>query len=94
LAKHVSPISFSPLQVTFLPLERIQKEIELGDIDTRPTSKAKCFHKRIMTYKLCKCATLDPQEIVIKHHQLVYKDFLLHPYFGQVWGEAQHLEKL
>jgi hypothetical protein len=68
-------MSSSPLQATLLPLERIKKEIELGDIDVRPTFEAKCFHKRIMAYNLCKCATSIPQEIVIEHHQIFYKDF-------------------
>jgi len=56
-------MSFSPLQVTLLPLERTKKEIELGDIGIRPTSKAKCFHKKIMA-----CTTLNLQKSIIEHH--------------------------
>jgi hypothetical protein len=68
-------MSSSPLQVTFLPLERTEKEIELGDIDIKPTSEAKCFHKKIMAYNLYRCVTPDPQETIIKHYQCFYKDF-------------------
>jgi hypothetical protein len=75
LAKHAGPMSSSPLQVIFLPLERIEKEIELGDTDIRPTFETKCFHKKIMAYNLCKCATPDLQEIIIKYHQFFYKDY-------------------
>jgi hypothetical protein len=61
-------MSFSPLQVTFLPLKKIEKEIEFGDINVIPTSEAKCFHKRVITYNPCKCTTSDLQETIIEHH--------------------------
>jgi hypothetical protein len=40
-------MSSSPLQVTFLPLKKIEREIELKDISIRSTSETKCFYKRI-----------------------------------------------
>jgi hypothetical protein len=68
-------MSFSPLQVTFLPLKKIEKETKFENIGVRLTFNAKCFHKKIMAYNLCKCATPDLQEIIIKYHQFFYKDY-------------------
>jgi hypothetical protein len=36
-------MSFSPLWATFFPLERTEKESELGDISVKPTSKPNVF---------------------------------------------------
>ncbi len=68
-------MSSSPLQVTFLPLERTEKEIELGDIDIKPTSEAKCFHKKIVACNLCRGITLDLKKTIVEHHKKNYKDF-------------------
>jgi hypothetical protein len=58
----------SPFQVTPFPLKKTKKETKLGDINVKLTSKAKCFHKKIMACNPYKCTTPNPQKIVIEHH--------------------------
>jgi hypothetical protein len=60
LAKHAGPMSSSPLQITLLPIKKIEKKTKLEDIGIKLASEAKCFHKKIMAYNPCRCTTPNP----------------------------------